>query len=264
MINPVNLIKIDNLSDSNDKVFKITDLPQYDFEDYDLSDGKDFSRYLSDIENIVRGSYEYREMIKYLRDYCEMNKTGNYESIANTDSYRVKIEIHHTPFTLFDICKIVYDKRAFYHEDLSPEMVAKEVMELHYKQLVGLYPLTQTEHQLVHNQYLFVPTDKVWGRYDLFVSLYDPFIDPDLKDTLKDIEEYSRLYNEERQRQLISQSNIYIDPNGAYQLPVFDQIKDIMSNRITTIKNNYYMLPTIQEDIPQKKEQKLIEAVTFY
>ena len=85
-----------------------------------------------------------------------------------------------------------------------------------------------------------------------------------MKDTLKDVEEYSRLYNEERQRQLISQSNIYVDPNGAYQLPVFDQLKDIMSNRITTIKNNYYMLPTIQEDIPQKKEQKLIEAVTFY
>lgn len=258
MINPINLMKLDNLTDSNGKIFRITDLPPYDTEDYDLSDGKDFSKYLKDIEKVVRGSFEYREMIKYLRDYCEMSRPGNFENMSGLDS-RIKIEIHHTPFTLFDICKIVYDKRAFYHEDLSIDMVAKEVMELHYKQLVGLYPLTQSEHELVHNQYLFIPTDKIWGRYDLFVSLYQQFIDPDLLDTLSSIEEYSKLYNEEQQKKLLSQSNIYIDPNGAYALPMFDSIKENVSNRIDMIKQNYYILPTLQET----QTKQLRECVTF-
>ncbi|MBR1988596.1 MAG: hypothetical protein IKA36_06150, partial [Clostridia bacterium] len=138
-------------------------------------------------------------------------------------------------------------------------MVGKEVMELHYKQLVGLYPLTQTEHELVHNQYLFIPTDKVFGRYDLFVSLYQPFIDPELLDTLADIEEYSKLYNEEKQRGLLSMSSIYIDPNGAYPLPLFDSLKEKMSARIDLIKSNYYILPTLRDDL---RNNTLIEQHT--
>ena len=150
MINPVNLIKLDDIRDSSGKTFHIGQLPDYDQEDYDLANPKDFERYIKDVKSEVRGSFEYREMVKYLREYCGMDRSGLNPDITNNDSKRVKIEIHHTPFVLEDIVRIVYEKRLANHEDLSVEMVAKEVMACHYRCIIGLYPLTATEHELVH------------------------------------------------------------------------------------------------------------------
>ena len=60
-------------------------------------------------------------------------------------------------------------------------------MECHYKGIVGLYPLTATEHELVHNGYLFIPPKDVFGRYDLFVSAYSQFMEPEDKETLEEM-----------------------------------------------------------------------------
>ena len=172
MINPVNLIKLDDAKDGNGRTFHIGELPDYEQEDYDLSNPKDFDRYIKDVKSEVRGSFEYREMVKCLREYGGMDRSGISPNISNTDSKHVKIEIHHTPFVLEDIVRIVYEKRLHNHEDLSVQMVAKEVMECHYRCIVGLYPLTATEHELVHNGYLFIPPSEVFGRYDLFMQQY--------------------------------------------------------------------------------------------
>ena len=76
MINPVNLIKIDDIRDSSGKTFHIGQLPDYDQEDYDLSNPKDFSRYIKDIKAEVRGSFEYRAMVRYLKEYCGEETNG--------------------------------------------------------------------------------------------------------------------------------------------------------------------------------------------
>ena len=247
MIDPINLIKLEDIQDENGKVFKVEELPPYDQQDYDFSNPKDFNRFVKDVKSEVRGSFEYREMVKYLKNYGGMDRSGLNPNISNNDSRRVKIEIHHTPLTLEDIVKIVYEKRLFYHEDLSVEMVAKEVMECHYKSLIGLYPLTSTEHELVHNGYLFIPPSHVYGRYDLFDTLYKPFIEDDDQETLERIEEHEKVFNPEEQNKLLEQSNIYIDPAGAYNVPQLENLKDAMSGRIDTIKNNMYSLPVLNE-----------------
>ena len=79
--------------------------------------------------------------------------------------FDIKIEIHHYPFSLRDIVEIVIRKREYYKESLSVQMTAKEVMMLHYKLIIGLIPLSQTVHELAHSSRLFVPSDKVLGRY---------------------------------------------------------------------------------------------------
>ena len=256
MINPINLIKVDDIQGSDGKIFHVGDLPPYDEEDYDLTNTKDFNKYLKDVKTEVRNSYEYRELIKYLKEYAGMNTSGLNPNIRTDDTTRkLKIEIHHTPFTLEDITKIIYDKRLFYHEDLSVEMVAKEVTECHYKGIIGLYPLSATEHEMVHNGYLFIPLSKVFGRYDIFVSLYRQFIDEDLLSTLEAIQEYERIFDMEEQRRILAQSNIYIDPAGAYNIPELASLKNAMSGRISTIKDNMYSLPTLDETTDTKMIQ---------
>ena len=263
MINPMNLVKLDDIKDSNGKTFHIGELPEIeDTQNYDLNNPKDLERFIKDVKSEVRTSFEYRELIRYLKEYAGFDRSGISQNISNSDGSKVKIEIHHTPLTIEDIVRIVYEKRRFYHEDLSLEMVAKEVMECHYKCIVGLYPLTATEHELVHNGYLFIPPQDVFGRYDLFVLNYGQFMEPEDKETLEEIEAYGQNFDHMSQNQILAQSNIYIDPNGAYQLPNMNTLKNTLSNRIETIKNNMYTLPTL-EDIQNNKENQMIEGIYF-
>lgn len=263
MINPINLIKIDNIRDGDGKTFHIGELPEYDQEAYDYSNPKDFEKFIKDVKSEVRGSFEYREMVRYLREYGGMNRSGLSPNISNTDANHVKIEIHHTPFVLEDIVRIVYEKRLANHEDLSLEMVAKEVMECHYKCLVGLYPLTATEHELVHSGYLFIPPQDIFGRYDLFIEQYKDYIDSEDLEKIEEIEGYAKEgFDSNEQSQILAQSNIYVDPNGAYQIPQLNNLGQAMSGRINEIRNNMYYLPVLDEQqITQDKQ--FVEAIYF-
>lgn len=264
MINPINLIKLDNVSDEKGKTFHIGQLPEYDQEDYDLSSPKDFQRYIKDVKAEIRGSFEYRDMVRVLKEYGGMDRSGLNPNISNSDGSKVKIEIHHTPLVLEDIVNTVYEKRRFYHEDLSVDMVAKECTCCHYQSIIGLYPLTATEHELVHNGYLFIPPKDVYGNYKAFTQAYDQFMDPEDKETLESIEEYAESFDQSDQMNILKQSNIYLDPNGAYQLPDLSSLGEKMSLRIDTIKNNMYSLPILQEEIKENDNQnKMIQGVYF-
>ena len=76
------------------------DLQPFEFEDYDLMDDKDRDKYINDLERMVRSSFEYRQMVQYLRDYMNMNNCAFMPNICNETGKKVRIELHHSPFTL--------------------------------------------------------------------------------------------------------------------------------------------------------------------
>lgn len=245
MIDPDNLKEVEQLTTE----IKLSDgngLPEYDFEDYDFNSEKDFKKYIADIEKDVRHSREYQVFIQFLKDNMDMNHCSFFEKVSNKESNHIKIEIHHTPFTLYDICIIVYNKRAFYGEDLSIFQIAKEVAICHYNLTIGLIPLSKTIHELVHNGYLFIPADRVFGRYDYFVEYYKDFIGQDLLDTLDKVEQYTDFYKDNMyNRELIEEKHVFINPEGSYKLPVYDNIRLAMDNQIQAIKDNHHQLPTL-------------------
>lgn len=235
MRDPLNLNTVEY---ENIDIIKIDTIPEFDIPDWDLFDDKQFRKYIDSIEKKnVRSSFEYREMISYLRNYMDMNKCSFYQNVNNIDTNKVKIHIHHEPLTLYDICIIVYNKRNFYRELLDEEMVAKEVMMLHYRLLIGLIPLAETPHELVHNQYLFVPTDKVLGNYKEFINQYGEFMMPEQLDILNRIEEATTVYNNDYQS-LLDKHYIYLDLSGAYELPKLEDVAELMKNKINKMKNN--------------------------
>lgn len=244
-------------------------IPPCDFEPYDLDDDKSFKNYISDIEKEVRGSIEYRQFINYLRNFMDMNQCAFISTVNNKDSYNLKIEIHHYPFTLFDIVNIVYNKRLYYNESLEVEMVAKEVMELHYKLMVGLIPLSETVHRLVHNSKLFIPITHVLGRYDLFMMYYDPFISTELKDIVNRIEKYTiEQTSELLNTTILDANNLSFDiKQNEYQLPSMDNVGQRMIDQIQKIKDNSYRLPTIHDKImieDKKDRRDTISPIYFF
>lgn len=214
------------------------EIPDYNLYDFDLNDEKSFKKYIQTIEKVVRSSFEYKEMVKFLREYMDMNQCAFYKNVNNTDNTRVRIEIHHEPLSLYDICIIVYNKRAAFNEPLDEEYVAKEVMYLHYNLLVGLIPLAETVHELVHASYLFVPTTAVLGKYREFVNMYQPYMLPEQLEVLEHIEEATKVYDSDEAKTLLSTNYIYIDMSGAYQMPKLEDIAAMMKDRIKEIMDS--------------------------
>lgn len=217
-------------------IVEIDNIPEYDIEDYDLMDTKDFNKYISNIERIVRGSFEYRQLIAFLRENMNMNKCSFYENVNNIDTFKIKIHIHHHPFTLYDICIMVYNKRTFYRESLDDEMVAKEVMFLHYNLMVGLIPLAETVHELVHNNYLFIPLDKVMGNYQQFINMYEDFMTPEQIDVLDRNMEFTKTFIEGSQNNILAKNYVYLDLTGAYEMPTIAEVINMMDEKIKQIQ----------------------------
>lgn len=260
MIDPDNIqIQQANLPD----IIKIREIPTFEFQIYNLEDDKEYEHYIKDIEIQVRRSFEYRQFIKYLRENMNMNKCAFLKGVSNEEFFDIKIEIHHYPFTLRDIVEIVYRKRSYYNESITVQMVAKEVMELHYKLLIGLIPLSETVHELVHSARIFIPIDKVLGRYQLFIDYYKPFCDPEQLESIDRIEKYTLENSQLLDTTIIDQNNISFDvKDQRFQLPQFHQITDQMVQQIENIKNNNYLLPTVKE-LETKPKKEIICPIEF-
>ena len=246
MRDPNNVITIDYVERNDINLIRINELPEYDIEDYDLNDEKDLKKYFNDIERNIRNSFEYRRLIAFLRENFNINKCSFYKNISNIDSTKIKIHIHHDPITLYDIVLVVFNKRKYYREELDVESVAKEAMYVHYNCWVGLIPLAETVHELVHNMYLFVPTSKVYGAYKNLIEVYKDFFSPEQLDILERIEAATATYEESKGMELLEKNYIYTDLTGAYELPSAEYIANLLKGRLEDIRNEYKKIDDYQ------------------
>lgn len=169
--------KIENYSTENKFVVKnIKNIPSIT-RDYVLLNDKDKVKFIKMIERIVRSSLEYKQYIRFLKDEIDMTECSFFNNVNNKNGSKVSIEIHHEPFTLFDIVQIVTEKYIRTGTELNPLDIAEEVMILHYKNHVGLIPLSITVHQLVHDGKLFIPLQNVFGKYTKFIEEYRSIIE---------------------------------------------------------------------------------------
>lgn len=222
------------------------DLPQFDIMDYGTDEEEDL---VKDVEKLCRGSFEYQEWVKYLRDFMDMNKCSFFKNVSNKETYSIKIHLHHTPITLMEIVVTVLEKRKFYRESLLIEAIAKEVMYLHYCLIVGIIPLCETVHELVHNQYLFVPNTAVCGNYQHFIELYKPWIPNPVLEKLDRIEDWTHFYDEESNTNVIKANYIYLDlgDNGiGYNLPKMEEVANLVQNKMNSIRANNFQTAPIQ------------------
>lgn len=214
------------------ETIKLTTLPEYFTQDWDLTDFKQLNRFFFTVERIIRQSHLYKKMINFLREHVDLNCCSFYKNINNIDTNSIHIEIHHEPFTLFDIVNIVYAKRLALHEPITENTVAKEVMWNHYRMAVGLIPLSETVHELVHNGFLFIPTTSVFGYYKKFYEDYEPFIDPNMKRILANNENISLNYNFAKETQVLTMQTVYIDSSGAYEFPNCEEIANVLKQKV--------------------------------
>lgn len=244
---PDNLHRFADYAEDVPNYIDLPELEPFTKPDYDLNDEKDYEYYLRDIEKVVRGSFEYQRMVGFLRQNLDMNQCSFYQAVTNIDTTKIRIELHHEPLSLYDIVSIVVKKRIHFGESLEVEYVAKEVVYNHYTMSVGLIPLSETVHELVHNQYLFVPNDKVFGNWRFFVNQYDPWVPEETKRVLDHIEELTQAYDNEDYKDILARHYIYVNESGeSYKLPRLEEVQRLLKDRVNDLingSNTQYMEP---------------------
>lgn len=144
---------------------------------------KQKDKLIKTIERLVRNSLEYKDLIKYLRNYINMDECEFFPNFK-AGKKRGMIEIHHSPYDLYSLVWIVLEKQLQEKGYIDELDVAEEVMYLHYQGLVGLIPLSITAHELVHDGQLVVPLNCVRGKFVKFTKDYYPYI----KNISKDVD----------------------------------------------------------------------------
>jgi hypothetical protein len=62
-------------------------------------------------------------------------------------------------------------------EPLTISSIAKEVVEMHYEGIIGLIPLSKTQHELVSTNKVFIPLQHIYQDYHVFFERYQEYIE---------------------------------------------------------------------------------------
>lgn len=159
------------------------------FEDY--YDDKAIKKFIKNTERLIRQSREYSTYIELLRtNYHQLNRDN---ILSNINTGDVDLEFHHYPFSLYDILEVLLLQHMINKDKINTFRLAKETMELHYKHLIGLVPLTKTMHEMAHNGNLFISKEQIFGDYQGFMKMFPQAIPQDIKMKITEMEKNSLL-----------------------------------------------------------------------
>ena len=133
-------------------------------------------KFIKQCERVIRTSLEYRKWTKFLKENMEFNRCAVLPAIVSGNGKKYSIEIHHEPFTLYDLVDIEITKREMHDMPLNINAIAKSVMALHYDGLVGLIPLSKTQHELIDVHKVFIPLQHIYQDYHKYYEEYEEYI----------------------------------------------------------------------------------------
>lgn len=152
---------------------------------------KQQEKFIKGVERYIRTSLEYRNYIKYLKQEVLLTQCSILNKLPEELSRSLTIEMHHWPFTLYDLVEIVLNKHLKLNNVFTRLSIANEVMDLHYTNSVGLIPLTKTMHQLAHTNNNVVHRKNVFGNYQNFIDFYEIYLDQGQRQKIENFEKLS-------------------------------------------------------------------------
>lgn len=160
---------------------------KYNLYTFDIDEEKQFEKYIQQIETIIRKSQEYKIWTNIHQDIqCQV--TG-----YTKEEYRKEIELHHHPYTLYEITSKVQtdlkNKFSLDYNHIPTFIVQNEVITLHLLDIVPFVPLLRSYHRMYHQTPWEIPKEKiinnellpVWDLYFEDKITLDRFIPQCLK-----------------------------------------------------------------------------------
>ena len=177
----------------------------------------DRHKLITRIEKMVRNSYEYKELMTFLKE--EMN-LDHCLIFSNVSIDIASIHMHHDPLRLYDVVDTILRKheKLYGEENINVFDIANEVMRIHYEGRIPLCPITATVHELIHSEGLFIPIQIIsqsgWGNWRLFLSLYKQYMSDDFTKRVQEYLGQSNKVAEDYQLPIVQRKYTYIQMDG--------------------------------------------------
>lgn len=185
-------------------------------------------KYIKKVESVVRSSMEYKDYMRFLKEHMNMRRCTVLKGLKVEHGKHYSIDIHHEPFTLFDIVETFLNYHDLNDEPYNTLKLADEVMEIHYNDMVGLIPLSKTMHELAHADKIFIPLQYVYQDYAKFFAKYEDYISPITKEKIEAKVNCS-LKCDEILSDVLDPEFTYVHIDGFDFPSIPDSWKDIMS-----------------------------------
>ena len=155
----------------------------------DMYDENLYKKFIKQTERIIRSSKEYNAYIEELRTNIHaLNYDSIMSNICNADA---DLEIHHYPLTLYDIVEVIVNYHLINKDKITSFSIAKEVMECHFKNIIGIVSLTTTNHQLAHTGSIFLNKKQIFGNYEEFLNIYSNGVNVEIKNKIERLNKLS-------------------------------------------------------------------------
>ena len=99
--------------------------------------------------------------------------------------------------------------------------IANEVMNVHYMNQVGIVPLTETMHQIIHNGISLVNKKDIFGNYEEFAEQFDVFLSEEHRNKIEKI-------NKLPDALIFNTRNSILEVNPALYLEYDDSADDVV------------------------------------
>jgi len=129
--------------------------------------------FIKKVESVIRKAIEYNALMHYIKDELKLDNCAVFSAINSKD---VLLEIHHAPFTLFDIVETMLNKRLDLNIPITSLSLAEEVLILHYGGEIGLIQVSKTVHDLMHSGKISPEPNQIIGDVHAFYTKNKVFL----------------------------------------------------------------------------------------
>lgn len=140
----------------------------------------EYKKYIRNCEKLVRSCVEYKQWKNYIIDILGVNTC----MITDERIDECTIEVHHHVPSMYVLVSALINKRIEDKESFSTFDIAKEAIELHFKNKIGYVTLIKSMHEKFHNGYLNIPREMVRGDYEYFLREFSGYIDDEDLDSV--------------------------------------------------------------------------------
>ena len=142
-----------------------------------LRNNRERDKFIKTCEAYIRKSREYTRYVKFLKANMDMNHCAVLPKIVQGNGKKYSIDIHHEPFELYKIVDLEIMRREAEEEPLTISEIAKVVVRMHYEGIIGLIPLSKTQHELIDAHKVFIPLQHIYQDYHVFFERYQEYIE---------------------------------------------------------------------------------------
>ena len=150
-----------------------------------------YVKFVKSVEKLVRKHPDYDMFVSQVRE----ERIEHCQILGHISRYDATIEMHHGPmFTLFDYGAIITNYHVFKGEAINTFMIAKELLDAHFDNMVQVVMLCKTAHQAIDTGEIFINLNQGIGDVMKFIEKYRSGMDNILIQKVNDYIDLSKKF----------------------------------------------------------------------